>query len=299
MNRPVLALCRFTRWCLCFFRRLSASLRKGKARRLLALLMVVAVAFAGVTLPATAATQQEIDQITEAWETSSHALNDINCASCHQESETKAFVAEPSEESCRSCHENSVETFLLGKHGIRTLEGESPLTPAMAHIPMKQAAFDKQMSCNACHDVHTVNTVQASVDACLSCHNDTHSLNYENSKHAKAFLASQGTLPRPGAESVTCATCHLQRTGTKKADGTQVVRVNHNNTYNLKPRDRMAADVCMNCHGVEYSYNSIFDDDLVDANFDRPPTLAHETFDLMRAAEKRRSGNASESEDET
>jgi hypothetical protein len=26
----------------------------------------------------------------------------------------------------------------------------------------------------------------------------------------------------------------------------------------------------MNCHGVEYSYNSIFDDDLVEANFDQP-----------------------------
>ncbi|MEO0648399.1 MAG: hypothetical protein AAFZ17_19980, partial [Cyanobacteria bacterium J06650_10] len=159
----------------------------------------------------------------------------------------------------------------------------------IAHIPMKQEAFDKQMSCNACHNVHTSNTMQASVDACLTCHNDNHSLNYENSKHAQGVLSA--SLPRPGDEQVTCATCHLPRTGKKKGDGTPIVSVNHNNTYTLKPRNRMVGEVCMNCHGVEYSYNSIFDDELVEANFDRPPTLEHESFELMRASELRRKGN--------
>jgi hypothetical protein len=50
----------------------------------------------------------------------------------------------------------------------------------------------------------------------------------------------------------------------------------------------MVKDVCMNCHGMEYSYNSIFDDDLVAANFDAPPTLALETFELVRDFEARR-----------
>ncbi|MEO1391095.1 MAG: cytochrome c3 family protein [Cyanobacteria bacterium J06634_6] len=236
-----------------------------------------------------AVTEQALKEITQQWETSAHALNDVNCTSCHQNEETKAFVANPDHESCLSCHEQPVETFLLGKHGIRTLEGESPLTPAMAHIPMKQDAFDKQMSCNACHNVHTVNTMQAAVDSCLTCHNDTHSLNYENSKHGKAVLAA--SLPRPGDGQVTCATCHLPRSASKNAEGTAVAQVNHNNTYTLKPRNRMVGEVCMNCHGVEYSYNSIFDDDLVEANFDRPPTLEHESFELMRVAEQRRTGN--------
>ncbi|MGD1897641.1 MAG: cytochrome c3 family protein [Phormidesmis sp.] len=247
--------------------------------------------------PAIAATQAEVEEITQQWQTGAHALNDVNCASCHQAEETKAFVASPNQESCQSCHESAVETFLLGKHGIRTLEGESPLTPAMARITMKHDAFDKQLSCNACHDVHTVNTMQASVESCLTCHNDNHSLNYENSKHAQGVLSS--SLPRPGAAQVTCATCHLPRTATKKTDGTVVVKVNHNNTYTLKPRNRMVGEVCMNCHGVEYSYNSIFDDELVEANFDRPPTLEHESFELMRAAEQRRSGNASASQEDS
>ena len=235
-----------------------------------------------------------IDETTQLWQGSAHALNDINCSSCHQNSETKEFVSHPTGETCKSCHEQAVDTFLLGKHGIRLLEDESPLTPAMARLPMKHDAFTKQMNCNACHNVHTSNTVQASVDSCLTCHNDTHSLNYQNSKHAKLYAASKG-LPRPGAGAVTCATCHLPRSGTEKSDGTVLVEVNHNNTYNLKPQDRMVGDVCLNCHGLEYSYNSIFDPELVEANFDRPPTLELQTFDLMQALEERRSGNAAES----
>ena len=247
----------------------------------------------GMASPTMAATEQEVTEATELWNTSVHALNDVNCASCHQDSETKEFIANPSYESCQSCHEDPVSTFLLGKHGIRLLEGESALTPAMAHIPMKKDAMDKQMNCNTCHNVHSVDTVQASVDACLTCHDDTHSLNYQNSRHAELFLASK-ELPRPGPGAVTCATCHLPRTGIEKSDDTTLVKVNHNNTYNLKPADRMVGEVCMNCHGVEYAYNSIFDPELVESNFDRPPSLELQTFELMEALEARRVGESSD-----
>ena len=242
-------------------------------------------------LDAMAVTEQELDDITAQWQGSVHALNDVNCASCHQGQETKEFVSSPNHESCQSCHEASVDTFLLSKHGIRQLEGKSPLTPAMANLPMHSDVLSKQMNCNACHSVHSANTVEASVDACLTCHNDTHSRNYQNSRHAELFAASR-ELPRPGPGAVSCATCHLPRVIDEFDD--TLVRVNHNNTYNLKPQDRMVGDVCMNCHGVEYSYNSIFDLELVEANFDRPPTLEMQTFDLMEAAEARRTGNASE-----
>lgn len=248
-------------------------------------LLLISGSVAGAT------TEQELNDVTALWETSVHALNDVNCASCHQNSETDQFVASPDHETCQSCHEQSVDTFLLSKHGIRLLEGESPLTPAMARLPMQHDAMQKQMNCNACHDVHSVNTVEASVDACLTCHNDTHSLNYKNSRHAELFAESK-ELPRPSVSAVSCSTCHLPRV-VDEFDNT-LVRVNHNNTYNLKPQDRMVGDVCMNCHGVEYSYNSIFDPELVEANFDRPPTLEMQSFDLMEAAERRRTGNVPE-----
>lgn len=236
--------------------------------------------------------QALLDETTQLWTTSAHALNNINCSSCHQDAETKAFVSRPDHESCRSCHEQSVDTFLLGKHGIRLLEGKPPLTPAMARLPMKAAAHDRLMTCGTCHDVHSVNTVQAAVDSCLSCHNDTHSLNYQNSRHA-ALFDSDRSLPRPSGAAVSCATCHLPRHGVESGEAT-VTFVNHNNTYTLLPRDRMVQEVCMNCHGVEYGYQSIFDDDLVAANFDKPPTLAMETFDMVRALEARRTDQSSD-----
>ncbi len=221
--------------------------------------------------------QAELKEINELWADSAHALADVNCSSCHQDDKTKAFVAQPNYESCTSCHENQVETFLLGKHGIRLGEGLSPLTPAMANLPMKESALDKEMNCNTCHNVHSVDTYTAAVDSCLTCHNDTHSLNYKNSQHAKLFVA-EGDLARPSTESVTCATCHLPR----QEFGT-TFHVNHNNTYTLLPRDRAVKEVCMNCHGMEYSYNSIFDDELVEENFARPPNQELETLDMVRA----------------
>ena len=246
------------------------------------LLFVLSWVFPGVAL-ADSVSKAQLQKIEQQWQISAHALAEVNCSSCHQNEETKKFVAKPTEESCRSCHENSVDTFLLGKHGIRTLEDLSPLTPAMAHLPMKDGVADKQMNCNTCHNVHTVNTYQASVDSCLTCHADNHSLNYKNSPHAKIFREI-GTLPRPDENSVTCATCHLPR---EVSDDS--VLVNHNNTYTLKPRDRMVQEVCMNCHGVEHAYNSIFDDELVEANFARPPDRKLPTFKLVRDLEKKRS----------
>ena len=237
--------------------------------------------FPGIAL-ADSVSKAQLQKIEQQWQTSAHALADVNCSSCHQQ-ETNQFVAKPTEESCRSCHETSVDTFLLGKHGVRTLEGLSPLTPAMAHLPMKENSLDKQMNCNTCHNVHTVDTYVASVDSCLTCHSDNHSLNYKNSPHANIFREI-GTLPRPNAKSVTCATCHLPR----QVSGDEVL-VNHNNTYTLMPRDRMVQEVCMNCHGVEHAYNSIFDDELVEANFARPPNQQLQTFKLVRDLEKKRS----------
>ena len=124
-------------------------------------LVMLLVVSSGFT--ASAATQQELDDITAQWQTSVHALNDVNCASCHQNDETNEFVASPNHESCQSCHEQSVDTFLLSKHGIRLLEEKSPLTPAMARLPMKHDAMDKQMNCNACHSVHSAEIGRAHV----------------------------------------------------------------------------------------------------------------------------------------
>jgi len=241
----------------------------------------------GAQVLAGSISQQKLNNINQLWQGSAHAMADVNCSSCHQTEENQQLVVQPNHESCRSCHEKVVETFLLGKHGVRLGEGLSPLQPKMARLPMKEDASHKQMTCNTCHDVHSVNTVTAAVEACLSCHDDQHSRNYFKSKHGQMWQA-QTELARPNQESVTCATCHLPRQTTESKE----VFVNHNNTYTLLPRDRPVKEVCMNCHGMEYSYNSIFDDALVNDNFARPPTLNLKTLELIRALVKQRSGNA-------
>ncbi len=260
-------------------------------RQLLACLLSLLVM--GWVMPAWAEVDLAlVEENTLLWQESAHALNGVNCSSCHQESDTQRFVSQPNQESCRTCHEQAVETFLLGKHGIRLREGESPLRPAMARLSMQSEAQALQMTCNTCHDVHSVNTTPAAVDSCLGCHRDPHSLNYENSRHAELFMATR-QLPRPGSSAVSCATCHLPRHQVSLTEGL-VTQVNHNNTYTLKPRDRMVQEVCMNCHGVEFSYNSIFDDELVIANFDHPPTQSLQTLEMMQALEERRTGSRRE-----
>lgn len=246
-------------------------------------LLAIVLSASWIAPVAAEVTPAEVEQATALWQSSAHALSEVNCSSCHRDDATKAFVAQPTYESCQSCHEQATDTFLLGKHGVRLLEGESPLKPAMARLPMHPEAADVAMTCSTCHDAHSVDTVTAAVDSCLTCHADTHSRNYRNSAHAGLFAESRDQ-PRPSASAVSCATCHLPRH--EGSDG--VTLVNHNNTYTLLPRDRMVGEVCANCHGVEYSFNSIFDDDLVEANFDRPPTLSLRTFDLVRALEQRR-----------
>ncbi len=223
---------------------------------------------------------QDSDEILQLWQGSVHALSDVNCSSCHQDQETQAFVAEPTFNTCQTCHEVETDTFLLGKHGIRLLEGQSPLTPAHARLPMKAAAHTMTMTCATCHDPHSVNTQVAATDSCLACHNDTHSLNYYESPHGQSYL-EQVNLPRPSAEVVSCATCHLPRQVEGRGEQTTTM-VNHNNTYTLKPRDRMVKEVCMNCHGMEFSYNSIFDDELVETNFSHAPELDLETLQMAR-----------------
>lgn len=54
----------------------------------------------------------------------------------------------------------------------------------------------------------------------------------------------------------------------------------------------LVKEVCMSCHGLEFYYNNIFDDELVEANFTRQPTHNLETLKMIRALEKKRLDNS-------
>lgn len=225
------------------------------------------------------------------WKRSIHALKKVNCMDCHTGA-GGAFYRRPDEASCKRCHRFEVESFHGGKHGARRALNLTPLRPEDARLPMKAVGNNrpKQVGCGTCHDPHTVDTRPAAVDACLSCHDVLHSRSFGGSKHSATLRASTEGL-RHGPQAVTCATCHLPRMKVEEEKRPRVA-VNHNNTFSLRPRDRMVKMVCLTCHGLELAMTSIMDAQLVRNNFKGRPRQRLETFLMIEAllADKRKSG---------
>jgi formate-dependent nitrite reductase cytochrome c552 subunit len=86
----------------------------------------------------------------------------------------------------------------------------------------------------------------------------------------------------PGS-GVSCATCHLPREGHG-----QSVSAQHDQSANLRPRDKMVRSVCMNCHGVGFSLDALADESLVRRNFNGLPSEHVQSLDMVerRLAEK-------------
>ncbi len=222
--------------------------------------------------------QYQNSKVIEQWLTSAHAVAGINCTDCHQQQ--AAWIAKPGLSQCQDCHQFQVAGFTSGKHGMRLSEltAESlndsltAMTPASARQhTFKVDSIHNQQNCNACHSDHQFDTQQASVNACLSCHNDEHSLNYLDSPHGKTWLKAMeddSFLP----QAVSCASCHLPReTDSAEANNDsepqKQYQVQHNQNANLRPNEKMIRGVCMNCHGLGFSIDSLADKQLIQSNF--------------------------------
>lgn len=177
-----------------------------------------------------------------------------------------------SAESCASCHDQEQHDFTQGKHGMRQAFPDlSPLTPAMARRPMKPEAAHLSMDCTACHQPDQPRSF-AAYEACLQCHDDEHSRNYQNSKHHLLWQASLTSLSQAANRTaVSCATCHLPRIEGDEGG----YRVSHDNSANLTPNEKMIRSSCSHCHGLEFTVNALTDPDLIRTNFDRPPSRNH------------------------
>ena len=83
--------------------------------------------------------------------------------------------------------------------------------------------------------------------------------------------------------SVNCATCHMPR---NERRGTIVV--SHNQNDNLRPNEKMIRTVCLDCHGLGFSLDSLADPDLVARNFTGRPSVHIESIEwaLRQAAAK-------------
>ena len=208
-------------------------------------------------------------QIVDDWVVSAHASVGINCSDCHQ----SPWQDKPTFEVCSECHKSEIKGFQEGRHGMRLAQGLPAMTPAEARQPMKATAHNRELNCNSCHNVHSVDTRLAAVESCLGCHDDQHSNAYKQSIH---FQLWQQELDGTAAANsgISCASCHLPRLVEKEK-----VTVQHNQNDNLRPNEKMIRSVCMNCHGLSFSIDALADSELIQNNFNGQPSQHVESVD--------------------
>lgn len=247
---------------------------------------------------ADAPTQHQSKDIEHDWLTTSHAKAGVNCQACHMQSieteqadgstvTTEEWKNSPDQlQVCSQCHDLEVEHFQRGKHGMRLKAGLSPMTPAMARLPMQPDSKHKELLCTTCHTAHQFDTQEAAVDTCLTCHADEHSLAYKDSPHYGLWQKEQSGDLAEG-QGVSCASCHMPRIDMDINDWMSRVVVMHNQNAALVPREKMIRPACLHCHGLEFSINAINDETLINNNFQGQPTFKTDSFRLAEEDEKR------------
>lgn len=225
-------------------------------------------------------------EVTSDWADTAHAASGVNCTACHGKGD--AWEDRPGYASCRGCHVDESAGFARGRHGMR-LDREHlgrplpPMTPAEARLPMKADAAAIELGCGSCHAPHRFDTQYAAIDACLGCHDDAHSRAYRESPHFDLVRRERAGELAAGS-GVTCASCHMPRTDRSYDWGAYVhVLVQHNQSDNLAPNDKMIRSVCMSCHGLGFSIDSLADRALIRSNFAGNPSVHVESIDLALA----------------
>jgi hypothetical protein len=216
------------------------------------------------------------------WALSAHARGGVNCSSCH--GERAGWRDDPPPGACDECHERESAGFQSGKHGMRIAAGLPPMRPALARLPMKRDAAQRELDCGACHGAHDYDVGAAAADACLGCHDDDHSLAYQASPHAALWRAEQRG-DSPAGSGVSCASCHMPRSA--HAGGR--VAALHDQNANLRPNEKMARSVCLACHGLGFTLDALADAALVRRNFTGAPARAVES---IAWAERRKKADA-------
>ena len=200
---------------------------------------------------------------SHAWEGSEHAAAGVDCGACHQPTSESEWIEKPGAKECESCHQREVEAFTQSRHGMRLagtpIINSDAVSPKESSLNFRESAHERQHGCNACHSAHLFSTRYAGTDACLACHNDSHSRNFKLSPHANISPDSNYT-------SISCSTCHMPEIEHEEFD--QKVRVvQHNPNWNLRPNEKMIRSVCMDCHGLQFSLNALADEKLIERNF--------------------------------
>lgn len=181
--------------------------------------------------------------IVADWQSSKHALNDVDCSVCHGDqhtTETDVVKAKiPTPDTCAACHDAKVAQFKRGKHAaawaamkamptahwqpMALMEGMKgcggchkiglKTEDEIAQLRKSGAGFGVA-SCDACHTRHTFSAAEAREPrACQTCHmgfDHPQWEMYSSSKHGvRHELKRSGALPATAA-APTCQTCHMQ-----------------------------------------------------------------------------------------
>lgn len=179
---------------------------------------------------------------------------------------------------CKKCHDAEQTSFGLGKHGVRQKVGLRPMRAAWSDLPFTAEARDKELSCTSCHKADKPDTKKAAVEACLDCHADNHSKAYRNTRHEELWRDELAGKGAPGT-GVSCATCHLPRYTLDTPDGKRRIAVNHNNTDNLRPVIKQAR-VCLACHTLQFTHDSLADKNLMQRNFKGQPATHVKSIEM-------------------
>lgn len=207
------------------------------------------------------------------WEATAHAQAGVNCNACHvvdyQDTAGAIWRDKPDHRACQGCHEQEVEGFKGGLHGMRVAQDMPAVRPMDAQIPMHPERAEQHLSCISCHSAHRFERAYAASQACMSCHADEHSKNYVHSPHAMLWHQEQAGVAAPGT-GVSCASCHLPKEKHLQ-QGVEVWLAAHNQNANLRPNEKMLRTVCMNCHGLGFAIDALADAELVRRNFTGSP----------------------------
>ena len=185
-------------------------------------------------------------------------LNLASCDQCHVKNSDVINDTLTSPANCENCHSNQTNEFTKGKHGMSF--GSKPIS--QARLKMDSRKDHDNVSCNSCHIPHKA-SIKVDTNTCLSCHDDEHSNNFNNSKHSKITIEG---VP------MTCSTCHLPQLAK---------HTNHNQSRNLRPIENMVRTVCSDCHGLQFVLDSLSNESVLNSNFSIKPTNHVESLDMV------------------
>lgn len=60
------------------------------------------------------------------------------------------------------------------------------------------------------------------------------------------------------------------------------VAVQHNQNANLQPNEKMIRNVCLQCHGLQFSLDAMHDPASIQQNFPEPPQQSVESLEMVR-----------------